>query len=73
MHGTNSTVEFIGTEFEDLACFMRLKVGICGELLCTRWWKFCFCIFIPVALRPYSVSCPPFMGFRDQTQTHNTR
>jgi len=36
MHGTNSTVKFIGIEFEDLVCFMRLKLGICGGLLCTR-------------------------------------
>jgi hypothetical protein len=36
MHGTNSTVKFIGMGFEDLACFMRLKVGIFGKPLCTR-------------------------------------
>ena len=36
MHGTNVTVKPIGIGFEDLVCFMQLKVGICGELLCTR-------------------------------------
>jgi len=36
VHGTNNTVKFIGIEFEDLACFMWLKVWIFGGLLCTR-------------------------------------
>jgi len=36
MHGTNNTVKFIGIEFEDFACFMWLKMGIFGGLLCTR-------------------------------------
>ena len=46
MRGTDNTVEFKGLGFEDLACFMRLKMGIFGGLLCTRWWKFCFCVFL---------------------------
>jgi len=73
MHGTNNTVKLKGLGCEDLACFMRLKVGIFGGLLYTRWWAFCFCIFIPVAYRLNSVSCPSLMGFRDHTQTHHTR
>ena len=36
MYGTNNAVKFIGIGFEDLACFMWLKVWIFGGLLCTR-------------------------------------
>ena len=45
MRGTDNTVEFKGLGFEDLASLMRLKMGIFGGLLCTQWWKFCFCVF----------------------------
>jgi hypothetical protein len=36
IHGTNNTVKLKGLGFEDLAGFMRLKMGIFGGLLCTR-------------------------------------
>ena len=41
--------------------------------LCTRWWEFYFCIFIPVTHRPNSMSCPSLMGLRDHAQTHHIR